>query len=232
MLMKLLLSGIFASSAIIAQPVFILSLQDSSFFTAEINNQVFNEPQSVMNFYDVPSGNHSLKVFKILKTANSIIKQPVFEGTVLIDQNSSLVGYIDKYNQLKISSNTARLDKKETATYNQTRYPNPNNIPTNTQNQTNKDGMSNTQFNSVLENLNAISLENERFNTAKGIISISSIKSSQIAEMMLKFENENNRVQLADYALKYVVDPQNYGVVYNAIRSPRSIRRLNRKLSN
>jgi hypothetical protein len=49
---------------------------------------------------------------------------------------------------------------------------------------------------------------------------------------MLKFENENNRVQLADYALKYVVDPQNYGVVYNAIRSPRSIRRLNRKLSN
>jgi hypothetical protein len=92
--------------------------------------------------------------------------------------------------------------------------------------------MNNAQFNSILENLTIISLENERLITAKGLISISSINSSQVAEMMLKFENEKNRVQLADYAVKHVVDPQNYGVVYNAIRSPRSIRRLNRKLSN
>jgi hypothetical protein len=229
--MKLLLSGIFTCSCVTAQPVFTLALQDSSLFTAEINNQVFSEPQSSMDFYDIPSGNHHLKVYKILKTGNSTIKQPVFDGEISIDANSTLVANIDKYNQLKINSIASEIVSIPNNTK-QSPYPNPSNIPSNTQATTNKEGVNNVKFNSMLENLTIISLENERLITAKGLISISSINSSQVAEMMLKFENEKNRVQLADYALKHVVDPQNYGVVYNAIRSPRSIRRLNRKLSN
>jgi len=231
MLSKLLLAGIFACSTAIAQPVITLSLQDSSLFTAEIDNQSFNEPQSVMNFYDVPTGSHLLKIFKILKTGNSIIKQPVFEGKVKIDENFSLVGFIDRYNQLKIVSNTAKSNRNGTVN-SQTEFPNPNNIPKNTQKTTDRQGINNDQFKGIIENLSTIEIESDRLKTAKGIISVSTIKSSQAAEIMLQFNRESNRIDIADFAKEYVADPENYGVVYNAIRSPRSIRRLDRRLSN
>jgi len=233
MLMKILLSFAFACSSLVAQPVLTLSLQDSSFFTAEINNQVFNEPLAIMNFYDLPAGNHQLKVYKILKTGNSIVKQPVYEGKILIDKNSSTIAYIDGFNQLKITGKTAIIESSKTSSSsNQTEFPNPKNIPTNTQQTTDAQGMNNAQFKSLLGNLASIDVENERLKTAKGLISISTLKSSQIAEIMLQFEMESNRIYIADYSNKYVSDPQNYDIVYNAIRSPRSIRRLNRRLSN
>jgi len=231
MLSKLLLVGIFVYSTATAQPVLTLSLQDSSLFTAEIDNQSFNEPQFVMNFYDVPTGSYQLKIFKILKTGNSIVRQPVFEGKVNIDENFSLVGFIDRYNQLKIVSNVAKLNRNETIN-SQNEFPNPNNIPKNTQKTTNKQGMNNEQFKGILENLSTIEIESDRLKTAKGIISVSTIKSSQVAEIMLQFNRESNRIYIADFAKEYVTDPENYGVVYNAIRSPRSIRRLDRRLSN
>jgi hypothetical protein len=230
--MKLLFSGIFTCSLIHAQPVLTLSLQDSSLFTTEIDNQSFSEPQSVMNFFDVPSGSHQLKVYKILKTGNSIVKQNVFEGEILIDEKTSLVAYIDRYNQLRTVSKSPINASSSITSQNRAPIPNPNNIPTNTQQRTNTQGMDNNQFKAILENLSTIEMESDRLKTAKGIISISTIKSSQVAEIMLQFDGEGNRINIADFSIGYVTDPQNYSVVYNAIRSPRSIRKLNRRLSN
>jgi hypothetical protein len=107
--------------------------------------------------------------------------------------------------------------------------PDTRRIESNQQPVTNAQGMNNKQFAGMIENLKEIANENDRLQSAIGLASVSTISCNQLAEMMLVFEDEDKRIKLADHGQKYVTDPQNFGVVYNALRYPSSMRRLNRR---
>ena len=77
--------------------------------------------------------------------------------------------------------------------------------------------------------INLFRNENDRYQSAIGLVSISTISCNQLAEMMLTFQDEDYRVRLADRGQEFVSDPQNFSVVYNALRYPSSVRRLQRK---
>jgi len=102
-LMILFLCFILSLTSVLAQKsTLILTLHDSTFFTAELNDIVFDKPSKTMYFSNVNPGPAKLKVFKLMQRGNSTISQPVFEGTVNIPQQQEVSAYIDRFNQFRL----------------------------------------------------------------------------------------------------------------------------------
>jgi hypothetical protein len=192
-----------------------LSLHDSTLFVAVLNGKMFDKPSTVMNFFDLPQGEQSLQVFKLMRMGSSEIRKSVFDGHITLHNEVLTTAYIDANHQFRVSS-TEPMKRQ-----NLTRSDRHREIE--------KKAISRQQFEAIVENLAGISDESERLRAAENIISINAFNSRHIAELMLLFENENRRVALANYAYRYVLDPQNFGEVHHSLRQPSSHRRLIRR---
>jgi len=210
-----------------------ISLQDSAFFVCTIDGKQYKEPSQVVNLYDVASGTHRVEIKKLKTVGNSTIEQPSFSGEISLEPSFRSHFQIDRFNQIKlISKESYTSDRKNTQTNNRVRVPDANKIPTDTQVITDSRGMNNSKFAEQMEVLKNNLNESQRFKLAHDILSLGTLKSSQVAEMMLLFDAESHRVRLADEGQAHVTDPQNYSVVYEALRRPSSVRRLSRRLDN
>ncbi|MFN5371946.1 MAG: DUF4476 domain-containing protein [Bacteroidia bacterium] len=208
----------FLTFATLAQTAALsISLQDSSFFVAELNGRMFDKPSTVMNFFDLPRGEQDLQIYKLMRNGNSEIRKSVYEGRIRLQEDVLTTGYIDSFNQFRVLA-TEPLEKKSNTRSNRGRSA------------SSKKAISREQFEGVIENLAGIADETERLRSAEGIISTSTFRSRQIAEMMLLFDNENRRIAVANYAYRYVIDPQNFGEVHHSLRYPSSHRRLIRRI--
>ena len=194
-----------------------ISLQDSSFFVAELNGRMFDKPSTVMNFFDLQQGEQKLQLFKLMRLGNSEIRKSVFDGRISLQEDVLTIGYIDSYNQFRVQA-TEPLESKKKIRSDRGGAS------------TSKQAMNRQQFEGVVENLAGISDESERLRSAEGILSMSTFSSRQIAEMMLLFDNENRRIAVANYAYRYVSDPENFGEVHHSLRYPSSHRRLIRRI--
>lgn len=213
----------------------LLSLQDSSMFVVELNGVSYNDASNTMNISKLNPGPQKLKVVKIMQMGSSIVKKPVFEGSINLPANKTTVAYIDQYNQFQVSANSATENKQSQNQAGNSSsgnfVPNPDNIEAFTLPETNRWGMKIESFSSQIETLNSISSEFQRYKTAIGFISIGTLNSNQIAEMMLTLTSEKNRIRLADFGQQYVTDKDNYGMVFNALTRPSSVRKLSRRLN-
>jgi hypothetical protein len=108
--------------------------------------------------------------------------------------------------------------------------PNPDKIDGYTLPETNRWGMKVESFGAQIETLKSISYESQRYKTAIGFVSIGTLNSNQIAEIMLTLSSERNRIRLADFGQQYATDKENYNIVFNALRKPSSLRKLGRRL--
>jgi hypothetical protein len=212
-----------------------LSLQDSSMFIAELNGVSYNDASNTMNISKLNPGVQKLKVIKLMQMGSSVVKKPVYEGSINLPANKTTIAYIDQYNQFRVSGNSSIESKqaqnqsgKSNAGY---FVPNPDKIDAYTLPETNRWGMKIESFSAQIETLKSISSESQRYKTAIGFISIGTLNSNQIAEMMLTLSSERNRIRLADYGLQYVTDKDNYGIVFNALTRASSVRKLSRRLN-
>ena len=212
-----------------------LSLQDSSMFIAELNGVSYSDASNTMNISKLNPGVQKLKVIKLMQMGSSVVKKPVYEGSINLPANTNTIAYIDQYNQFKISGNSAIENKQAKNQSNNSNagpfVPNPNKIEAGSLPETNRWGMKIESFSSQIETLNSISSESQRYKTAIGFVSIGTLNSNQIAEMMLTLSSEKNRIRLADFGQQYATDKDNYGIVFNALRSPKSVRKLSRRLN-
>jgi hypothetical protein len=212
-----------------------LSLQDSSMFIIELNGVSYNDASNSMNISKLNPGDQKLKVIKLMQMGSSVVKKPVFEGSINLPANKTTIAYIDQYNQFRVSGNSAIENKQsqnQTGNSNAGKFvPNPDKIDAYTLPETNRWGMKVESFGAQIETLKSISSESQRYKTAIGYISIGTLNSNQIAEMMLTLSSEKNRIRLADFGQQYVTDKDNYSIVFNALRSPSSMRKLNRRLN-
>lgn len=213
----------------------LLSLQDSSMFVVELNGVSYNDASNTMNISKLNPGPQKLKVVKIMQMGSSIVKKPVFEGSINLPANKTTVAYVDQYNQFRVSGSSAIENKQSQDQAGNSSsgnfVPNPDNIDGYTLPETNRWGMKMESFSSQIETLNSISSESQRYKTAIGFISIGTLNSNQIAEMMLTLTSEKNRIRLADFGQQYVTDKDNYGTVFNALTRPSSVRKLSRRLN-
>jgi hypothetical protein len=212
-----------------------LSLQDSSMFIAELNGVSYSDASNMMNISKLNPGVQKLKVIKLMQMGSSIVKKPVYEGSINLPANKTTIAFIDQYNQFRVSGNSEIENKKnqnQSSNSNAGNFvPNPDKIDAYTLPETNRWGMKIESFSAQIETLNSISSESQRYKTAIGFISIGTLNSNQIAEMMLTLSSEKNRIRLADFGQQYATDKDNYGVVFNALRSPKSVRKLSRRLN-
>ena len=212
-----------------------LSLQDSNMFIVELNGVSYSDASNTMNISKLNPGVQKLKVIKLMQMGSSVVKKPVYEGSINLPANKTTIAYIDQYNQFRVSGNSEIENKKapnQTGNSNADFFvPNPEKIDAYTLTETNRWGMKIESISSQLETLKSISSESQRYKTAIGFISIGTLNSNQISEMMLTLSSEKNRIRLADFGQQYVTDKDNYGVVFNALRSPSSVRKLSRRLN-
>jgi len=212
-----------------------LSLQDSSMFIAELNGVSYSDASNTMNISKLNPGAQKLKVIKLMQMGSSVVKKPVYEGSINLPANTNTIAYIDQYNQFKVSGNSAIENKQATNGSNNSQagyfVPNPNKINAFNQEKTTQLGMNNGQFSAQLETLKSINSETQRYRTASDFISLGTFNSNQIAEMMLTLSSEKNRIRLADFGQQYATDKDNYGIVFNALRKPSSVRKLSRRLN-
>lgn len=222
---------LFCSFQINAQKASLrLSLHDSSLFVSELNGIIYNDPSTEMNFHSLNSGKQQLKVIKLMKLGNSEVRKPVFVGLIDLTDNRITQGVIDQMNQFKVI-NLLPIEEKSENNSGRSHFwiPDARRIEKNQQPITNQQGMIDKQFVGMLENLKEIRNENDRYQSAIGLVSISTISCNQLAEMMLTFQDEDYRVRLADRGQEFISDPQNFNIVYNALRYPSSVRRLHRR---
>ncbi len=212
-----------------------LSLQDSSMFIAELNGVSYNEASNTMNISKLNPGVQKLKVIKLMQMGSSVVKKNVYEGSINLPANKTTIAFIDQNNQFRVSGNSAIENKNaqdQSGNFNPDSFmPKPDKIDTYTLPETTRWGMKIESFSSQIETLNSIASESKRYQTAIGFISIGTLNSKQIAEMMLTLSTEKNRIRLADFGKQYVTDKDNYGIVFNALRSPSSVRKLSRRLN-
>lgn len=212
-----------------------LSLQDSSMFVVELNGVSYSDASNTMIISKLNPGIQKLKVIKLMQMGSSIVKKPVFEGSINLPANKTTVAYIDQYNQFRVSGSSAIENKQSQHQAGNSSsgnfVPNPDNIDGYTLPETNRWGMKMESFSSQIETLNSISSESQRYKTAIGFVSIGTLNSNQIAEMMLTLTSEKNRIRLADFGQQYVTDKDNYGMVFNALTHPSSVRKLSRRLN-
>ncbi len=209
-----------------------ISLHDSSLFVTELNGIFYNDPSTEMNFHALNSGKQQLKIIKLMKLGNSEVRKPVFEGLIDLADNRTTQGVIDPMNQFKVI-NLLPIEQKSDNNSGRSHFwtPDARRIEKNQQPTTNQQGMNNNQFGGMLKNLKEIGNENDRYQSAIGLISISTMSCNQLAEMMLTFQDEDYRIILADRGQILVSDPQNFDIVFNALRFPSSVRRLYRRMN-
>jgi hypothetical protein len=212
-----------------------LSLQESSMFIAELNGVSYSDASNTMNISKLNPGVQKLKVIKLMQMGSSVVKKPVYEGSINLPANKNTIAFIDQYNQFRVTGNSAIENKQsQNQSHNSNAdyfVPNPDKIEAFTLPETNRWGMKIESFSAQIETLKSISSESQRYKTAIGFISIGTLNSNQIAEMMLTLSSEKNRIRLADFGQQYVTDKDNYGIVFNALRSPSSVRKLSKRLN-
>lgn len=214
----------------------ILTLHDSALFTAHVNDIVFDKPSKTMYISNVIPGPAQLKVFKLMQRGNSTISQPVFDGTVNIPQQQEVSAFIDRFNQFRIAETTNlqtnREQNQESSNFQTPGFniPDPNRIKPYQNPVTTHRGMNNDQFKGQEQLISGINNEATRYETAKNMISLGTYSSHQIAAIIMLMQNERHRIRLADNSQQYAVDPENYGIVFETLRRPYSMRKLNRRL--
>ncbi len=199
-----------------------LSMSDSSLFTFSLGDKQYSTPGTVAVIQDIPAGTYKLKVVKRMRLGNSLVEKPAFDNEIYLEAGRHIEATINQYNQLIINGNSAKNDENS----NWNNRGRTRDFPT-----TGFEGMEAGQFHAFIGNLRDIPNERKRFESAKGRISLSTINSFQLKQIMEEFNDEDFRIRIAVESYSRVTDPSLFTEVYSALRHPSSIRRLNRQLN-
>lgn len=216
----ILLLGVTATTTLTAQQSAVsFCLADSSRFIFEFDGRSYDQPGNVAVLHRLQPGEHELKVKQIMQLGNSQVLKPRFEGRIQLDPQTETHAVIDQNNQFRISG-TEALEAD------QNRMPHRSDAAASTTAM----AMSAGAYRGLCDNLLQITNERDRFASAKSLIATSTLNAEQIAGILLYFDAESHRIDLAEMAYATVTDPQHYDAVYRAFRYPSSVYRLNRRL--
>jgi hypothetical protein len=77
-------------------------------------------------------------------------------------------------------------------------------------------GMSNLEFNRVLESIDKEWLESNKLKSASHIVATNNLTSVQVKQLVMLFSFESNKLDLAKQAYKNTVDKRNYSIINDA----------------
>lgn len=234
----LVLIALFQSAAVWAQfSVLQLNMFDNGTFTVSVDRQHYNTPSTNYIINNLVAGRHHLNVARTLVDYyGRISQQIVFNGYVDIPFNSQVNAIINQYGQFQVLQTVQFANSYANYGYrnnNGYRYGNRNqyshhynqNAPNQCQAVAN-----NNQIGLVIQTMANTSFDNAKLTIAKQAIAGGSYSSSDVLSMMQQLTFENSKLQLAKFAYRYVVDPNNYFIVNQGFTFSSSVNDLQRTI--
>lgn len=211
-----------------------LRMWDYSSFTIELNGNYFSNPTNNFVASNLAPGNHLLKIYKIVYgpyvfLSNRIL---IYSGVISIPASSKIVARIDSYNNLDIIKVEPLYD------YNLSCYSNNNSYNSNQNSSYNNESynsqssycMSNYAFSNLKNLMVNNAFDSNRLKMAKQAISMNSVCSQQVYELMNLLSFESSKLNLAKFSYNHVTDKENYFIVNNAFSFSSSIDELNKAI--
>lgn len=214
-----------------------ISLHDGAFFNITIGNQSFNQLQSSYIFAGLHPGRHYLEIVRFERYFNGrffVLGGPrvVFADYINIPARKLIVAHIDNRHRFVVTErqslvrqvvpvhapgHQARIHAASRPVHRVVSVP---------------VAMSSSAFASLMATLENTRFERNRLEIARNAIGTSHLRSVQVRDLMSLFSFESNRLELAKFAYRYTIDPENYFLVHNALHFSSSSRELNRFIAS
>ena len=230
---------------------FITSLAISTFFLttlkaspidADLNLHLFNYEPIIVQFdqtsYSNPSetfsincvvpGRHRLAVWSAPTRFNYRYNSaPILLYNGFIDlQSASIISTVITHNRLlRIENIEPKFIEQVAYHYNNPNYA-TNNHPYNNNYACTPFSISNAQFDQIKCSIANKNFDSTRLQLARQAVRTNPMNSQQIAELMSVLSFESSRMELAKFAYRYSVDPQNYYLLYDSFSFESSVSEL------
>lgn len=199
-----------------------LSLSDNSDFTAVINNMSYSKYTNEIELNDLPGGSHYIKMVKRSSPGNQQ-NNVLFEGYVKIPDNCSVYASVDEYGNFMIykklygsnipsggSGNECNCNCEECR---HCRYKEPDKEIGNYENYRIMNSRDFAEFKQLIADR---TFETTKMDMTKSVIDNNLFSTEQVKEMLTWFVFESNKLDIAKYAFKNVVDRGKYYKLYNS----------------
>ncbi len=90
--------------------------------------------------------------------------------------------------------------------------------------------ISDASFTSMIANIEKLDFESEKIDLAKNEISTQCLSAKQLKNLVLYFDFETTKLDLAKYAYQYVHDPANFNALYDTFELATSIDELKKHI--
>lgn len=177
--------------------------------TVMVDNNYYNMPTAAFKLQNITPGKHYVEIFAG--------RRILFSAKVDFYGGAKTLAKIDRNGRFYI----------ENVIYKQDPYPAYSEYsPYALQNNYAPLGMSNYQFNALLDVIDKQWSDRDKVNVAMQAMQANYVSSLQVKEMMKKMWNEDSRLELAEAAYPYVIDKQNFFIVNDTFWYADSVQEL------
>ncbi len=195
-----------------------LRLQHQAWFTVTLDNQLYETPVNFFHTGALNPGHHFLQVTRLDHGYYGPYSQPriIYSGYITIPARSKVHAFIDNHGHLRINKITALAPVYAPAPIVHPYVPAPVHY-----------GMSDYEFNQLKNIIGNLSFESSRLQVAKQALSVNTVTSYQVAELVRMMSFESSKLDLAKFAFHKTVDKQNYFILNDTFSFESSIMDLN-----
>jgi hypothetical protein len=195
-----------------------LRLQQQAWFTITLDNQIFETPVNFFHTGNLIPGNHFIHVTRLDHGPYGPYSLPrvIYSGYINIPARSRVHAFIDHYGQLRINKITALAPVYAPAPVLNECAPVPVQY-----------GMHPYDFDQLKNTIERLSFESTKMQVARQALSMNSVTSRQVAELISLMTFESSKLELAKFAYHHMIDKQNYFILNDAFSFESSIHELN-----
>ena len=214
-----------------------ISLHDGALFNISISNHSFNQLQSSYTIAGLRPGRHYLEIVRFERYFNGrffVLGGPrvVFADYINIPARKLIVAHIDHRHRFVVTDlqnlvlhlASVHTPERRARIHTSSRpVQRAVSVPV---------AMGSAAFASLMATLENTRFESNRVEIARKVIASSHLGSVQVRDLKSLFSFESNRLDLAKFAYRYAIDPENYFLVHNALHFSNSSRELNRFITS
>lgn len=202
----LVLSSLFSLSllAFDGSRLSVSAAGNTSELKVEIDGRKFTMKNNTIELGYLSEGRHAVKIYKETRKNSYGFgrREMVYDNSVFLKRGFHTDITVNRFGKVMVDEQ--RIDVKSEWYNDEDEYYDSDGGYSSSYN-----GMSGREFEQLKESLRKEWFENNRLTSAKVVIDKSCFTSSQVKDLMLLFTFENNRLELAKYAYRNLVDKQN-----------------------
>lgn len=210
----LVLSSLFSLSllAFDGSRLSISASGNASELKVEIDGQLFTMKNNTIELGYLAQGRHAVKIYKEGNKNNYGFgrRKIIYESTISLKRGFHTDIAITRFGKVMVDEQ--KIDVNSEWYNDEDEYYDSDGGYSNTYN-----GMSGREFEQLKESLRKEWFENNRLTSAKVVIDKSCFTASQVKDLMLLFTFETNRMELAKFAYRKLVDKQNAYLMMDAL---------------